>query len=426
MDIPALYHRFKECKTVCTDTRKISDNCLFFALKGTSFDGNAFAQKAIMSGARYAVIDNPDYANDSTILVDDVLKTLQALANYHRKQTECTILAITGSNGKTTTKELLHAVLSSHYNTLATSGNLNNHIGVPLTLLRLQPETEIGIIEMGANHHGEIADLCRIAEPDYGLITNVGKAHLEGFGSFEGVKKAKGEMYQYLKDHGICFINIDNPHLTNMLGDQECISYGFNRNAWCTATVGEYNRFIGLEWESRNGEGSFVSRLRGTYNAENLLAATCVGSNFSVPSEKIDTALREYTPGNQRSEIREGKHNTLFLDMYNANPSSMELAIKDFHDPSEKQMLILGDMKELGNTSFEAHADILRLAGDLGFDQVFLCGPEFYKHKQGMDFHFFETTDGLKSHFTHHPPKGYSVFIKGSRSMQLESLIGLL
>ncbi len=399
---------------------------MFFALTGASFDGNAFAAESIEKGAKYAIIDNAEYSGKSTILVDDVLQSLQELANFHRKEMRTKLIAITGSNGKTTTKELLHAAISTHFRTLATHGNLNNHIGVPLTLLRLEPETEIGIIEMGANHPGEIASLCQIAEPDYGLITNVGKAHLEGFGSLEGVKNAKGELYNYLKSKGTSFINIDNPHLNDMIGNQEKLSYAFQQDAWCTALMNTTNRLVGLRWKSKNGGGYFMSHLRGSYNAENLLAATCVASSFSVPSDKIDKALSEYIPGNQRSEIREGKHNTLFLDMYNANPSSMELAIRDFHNTTEKQLLILGDMKELGNTSYDSHAAILSLVNKLGFDQVYLSGPEFYKHKGSHDFHFFKTTDSLQSWFKRNTPKGYSVFIKGSRSMQLERLTGLL
>ncbi|MFP4664460.1 MAG: UDP-N-acetylmuramoyl-tripeptide--D-alanyl-D-alanine ligase [Bacteroidales bacterium] len=423
----ALYEKLKECSGISTDSRSIINGSMFFALRGDNFDGNKFARQALDKGAKYAVIDNPDFQDsDKMILTDDVLTTLQEMAGFHRKQMKAKLIAITGSNGKTTTKELIHASLSSHYNTLSTIGNLNNHIGVPLTLLRITEETEYAIIEMGANHIGEIARLCEIADPDYGLITNVGQAHLEGFGSFEGVKKAKSELYKYLRHRGVCFINKDNQHLLSMIEDQKTISYAFKEKAWCKANLIREDGFAGLHWKCDKKSGHFISRLRGTYNGENLLAAVCVASYMGVPAEKTDTALAGYIPSNRRSEIRKTKRNTLFLDMYNANPSSMLLAIKDFVDPFEKQALILGDMKELGETSDELHNIILEVASKLEIDKVFLSGPEFYKHRKKYPFDFYPTTPALKSALQQSDLSGYHIMIKGSRSMVLEQVIETL
>lgn len=428
MDINRLYSIFQECQSVSIDTRKIKTGDLFFALKGDNFDGNKFAKSAIDKGAKYAVIDNPEYdIPGKTILCHDSLICLQNLAREHRRQMDASIISITGTNGKTTSKELTHAVISSHYNCIATEGNLNNHIGVPLSLLRITKETEFAIIEMGANHPGEIKTLAEIAEPDFGMITNVGKAHLEGFGSFEGVKKTKAELYDFLRmNYGITFLNMDNPHLLEMIGSQEIVTYALNSEAWCKANITEENRKVGLNWKCQENQGNFVSALQGSYNAENMLLAVCVGNYFDVPSEKIDAAIANYQPSNKRSEIKKTEKNMLFLDLYNANPSSMELAIKDFHSSTDKQILILGDMKELGDVSKEAHQEILDLLVSLNFDQVYLAGKEFFALKESYNFSFFPDTESLYKKLEESVIQDYWIFIKGSRSMQLEKLIPLL
>ncbi len=428
MDINSLYSIFQKCQSVSIDTRKIQNGDLFFALKGDNFDGNKFAKSAIDKGAKYAVIDNPKYEiPGKTILCQDSLLCLQNLAREHRRQMDASIISITGTNGKTTSKELTHAVISSHYNCIATEGNLNNHIGVPLSLLRITKETEFAIIEMGANHPGEIKTLAEIAEPDFGMITNVGKAHLEGFGSFEGVKRTKAELYDFLRsNHGITFLNINNKHLLGMIGSQEIVTYALNSTAWCEANIIEEKRKVGLNWRCQENYGTFISALQGSYNAENMLLAVCVGNYFKVPSEKIDAAIANYQPSNKRSEIKKTKKNILFLDLYNANPSSMELAIKDFHSSTDKQILILGDMKELGDVSEEAHQEILDLIVSLNFEQVYLAGEEFYALREAYGFSFFPDTESLYNNLKESNINDQWIFIKGSRSMQLEKLIPLL
>jgi UDP-N-acetylmuramoyl-tripeptide--D-alanyl-D-alanine ligase len=426
--IKSIHEKFLECTGISTDSRNIKHNQLFVALKGENFDGNRYAEQALKYGAKYVIIDNPEYyRNSKTILCEDSLKCLQDIANYHRLMMKATVIAITGTNGKTTTKELINAMLSSHYNCIATQGNLNNHIGVPLTLLRIKPETEYAIIEMGANHPGEIKLLSQIAEPDYGLITNVGQAHIEGFGSFEGVKKTKKELYDFLfEDEGIAFVNSDNMHLIEMLNNQEIITYGFNSNAWCNGNPYKENNFVGMHWECDSSDGNTLSSLRGIYNAENILAAICIGNYFQVPKEKIQQSISNYKPTNQRSEIRKTELNHLLLDLYNANPSSMEAALKDFYNPNENQTLILGDMKELGNTSKEAHKSILELIVNIGYKTVFLSGENFYQFSNFYPFNFYLDTDALYHSIEKEPLKNSWILIKGSRSMKLEKLIPLL
>ena len=305
MKIEKIYQSYLSCNAVSTDTRRIKDNDLFIALKGDNFNGNLFVKDAFEKGAAYALVDEKSAViNKNCILCNNSLETLQELARHHRRQMNASIIGITGTNGKTTTKELCKAVLSSHYKTMATEGNLNNHIGVPLTLLKITQNTEYAIIEMGANHPGEIKRLSEIAEPDFGLITNVGKAHIEGFGSFEGVKKTKAELYDYLRhSYGIAFVNIDNEDLLEMLGEQEIISYGFNNPASCKAEQFKSDIYTAI----RTDDGEIVSNLRGSYNAENILAAACMGKTFGIPSEKIKSGIENYIPTNQRSEIRENK-----------------------------------------------------------------------------------------------------------------------
>ncbi|MEA3448836.1 MAG: UDP-N-acetylmuramoyl-tripeptide--D-alanyl-D-alanine ligase [Bacteroidota bacterium] len=428
MDTQTLYDIFAHSEGVCTDTRNITPGVVFFALRGDNFDGNRFAKDAIEKGAAYAVIDNADYQiKEKTLFVKDSLIALQKLAQLHRREIKAKIIAITGSNGKTTTRELIYSILKAHYQTTATSGNLNNHIGVPLSILNIKPTTEYGIIEMGANHPGEIARLCEISQPDYGLITNVGRAHIEGFGSFEGVKKAKAELYKHLKTEGIIFINQDNSLLIDLIDEQKTISYSFKaKNTFCRGEHFTRNGYVGLQWETDNMKGKCISRLFGSYNAENILAAICMGAYFDVPNDKINKAIEAYTPENQRSEIKITENNELFLDMYNANPSSMELAIKHFCNKNKLQTLILGDMKELGNFSEQAHRDILDLLTHLGFNDVYLCGPEFYKFKDAYNYTFLPDTESLQHKIKKDKLNKRNILVKGSRAMQLEKILPYL
>jgi len=428
MDINSIYQTFLQCNGVSTDTRNINKDDLFIALKGENFNGNRFVKSAIENGAKYAIIDDANYEiPGKTIRCKDSLTCLQALARKHRQAMNAIVLAITGTNGKTTSKELTFAVMNSHYNCIATKGNLNNHIGVPLSLLRIQKETEFAIIEMGANHPGEIKMLSEIAEPNFGVITNVGQAHIEGFGSFEGVKKTKAELYDFLRaNNGLAFINIENEHLLKMLGNQEIVSYALNQPAYCTARMFKTNHKVGLAWKSKSQSGKFTSNLQGAYNAENMLLATCIGDYFEIPSEKINRAIEAYKPTNQRSEIKNTDRNTLFLDLYNANPSSVELAVKDFHNSEDEQIVILGDMKELGAISVEAHLAILHLLKELKFHRVLLAGEAFYQHKAKFKFEFFPNTDELVQSLKTNKIQDKWIFIKGSRSMQLEKVVPFL
>jgi UDP-N-acetylmuramoyl-tripeptide--D-alanyl-D-alanine ligase len=428
MDIQSVYQKFLQCNGVSTDTRNIKKDDLFIALKGENFDGNHFAKSALEQGAKFAIIDNAEYEiPGKTILCDNCLTCLQTLAHKHRQEMNATVLAITGTNGKTTSKELIFAVMKSHYNCIATQGNLNNHIGVPLSLLRIQKETEFAIIEMGANHPGEIKMLCDIAEPDFGVITNVGQAHLEGFGSFDGVKKTKAELYDFLRaNQGVTFINIGNHHLLKMLGNQEIVTYAINQAAYCSAEMFKSNHKVGLTWKTDSQSGKFTSNLQGAYNAENMLLATCIGNYFRIPSEKIDSAIETYTPTNQRSEIKKTDRNTLFLDLYNANPSSVELSVKDFHDKGEEQIVILGDMKELGSISDEAHLNVLNLLQELNFSRTYLAGESFFQYKSKFNFDFFQDTEALIKALKNNKIQNKWIFIKGSRSMALERVVPLL
>ena len=363
MDITTLYQIFLSCTGVTTDSRNCPKGSLFIALKGDTFNGNAFASKALEAGSAYAVVDEAAYAPAGDIhyiLVDNCLHTLQQLANYHRRQLGTRIIGITGTNGKTTTKELISAVLSQKYNILYTLGNLNNPIGVPLTLLRLKAEHELGVVEMGASHPGDIKELVEIAEPDYGIITNVGKAHLEGFGSFEGVVRTKGELYDYLRRQGnsTIFLHQDNPHLTEIAWGLNPITYGEADNLYVNGHVTGNSPYLAFEWKAgKEGERHEVhTRLIGEYNFPNALAAITIGRFFGVEPEKIDKALNEYEPHNNRSQLKKTTDNTLIIDAYNANPTSMLASISNFHNMQASQkMLILGDMRELGKDSPEEH-----------------------------------------------------------------------
>ena len=385
MEISTLYQIFLNCGTVTTDSRNCPKGSLFIALKGDSFNGNAFAAQALNDGCAYAVIDETGHNpkdDERYILVDNCLETLQQLANYHRRQLGTRIIGITGTNGKTTTKELISAVLSQSYHVLYTLGNLNNHIGVPTTLLRLKAEHDLAVIEMGANHPGEIKFLSNIAEPDYGIITNVGKAHLEGFGSFEGVIKTKGELYDYLRaKHGTVFIDHDSEDLKRIAGGLHQICYGSPCDEVLSVEgeVIECAPFLKFRWRPAGGEWQEVQTgLIGAYNMQNMLAAATIGRTFGVEVDSINRALAAYEPKNNRSQLMETDDNKLLVDAYNANPTSMRAAIENFRDMKvERRMVILGDMGELGESSWKAHQAIADLLVESGFEHVWLVGPKF-------------------------------------------------
>lgn len=429
MEIARLYQLFRQHPTVTTDTRNIPANSIFFALKGERFNGNAFAGDALSKGAAYAVIDQPAYAtSDRMILVDDVLLCLQQLANYHRSQLRLPILAITGTNGKTTTKELISAVLAKKFRIHFTQGNLNNHIGVPLTLLAMTPETEMGIVEMGANHPGEIKLLCEIAEPDYGMVTNMGKAHLEGFGSFEGVIRTKSEMYDYLRSKKAkCFINADNPLLLKQAEHLEQITYGKTEGCFLTGELAttEYNLVIRALFPK--GWLYLKSKLIGDYNFENLLAAACIGKYFEVDPLQIQKALDEYTPSNNRSQLIRSPKNTVIMDAYNANPTSMMMALSNFVSiDNDQKCLILGDMLELGEVSDVEHQKIVDYIEANIFTEVMLVGPCFKKTTATNKKKKFDTVELLFDHLLTYPLDNKLILVKGSRGIHLEKILELL
>lgn len=434
--IEKLYSIYLQHPFVCTDTREIKPGAIFFALKGGNFNGNQFAEQAINNGCSYAVIDEPGYKKDERyILVDDVLSSLQELAHYHRKQLEIPVIGITGSNGKTTTKELINAVLSKKYKVLATKGNLNNHIGVPLTLLSITKEHEIAIVEMGANHQGEIAMLCTISDPDFGIITNIGKAHLEGFGGLEGVKKGKSELYKYIqKKKGKIFVHADDEVLIELVENNDKITYGTKKLYDIVGSMqSSAGAFISFQWATRynasNLKNSEVisTQLVGIYNYYNLLCAACVGNYFKVEDKLINEALREYLPSNNRSQLHKTKDNTLILDYYNANPSSMSLAIENFVSLAfPEKMAILGDMLELGEDSMKEHKAILGLLHEKNISKVILVGPLFMEVAKGSDLKTFPTSDAASDYLKEQNIKGHVILIKGSRGIRLEKVVDVL
>jgi UDP-N-acetylmuramoyl-tripeptide--D-alanyl-D-alanine ligase len=400
---------------------------MFFSLKGENFDGNKFAKQAINAGAKYAIIDNQNFHIESqTILVDNVLETLQELATYHRDYLGTKIIALTGSNGKTTTKELINAVLSKKFKTIATKGNLNNHIGVPLTLLNLTKDTEIGIIEMGANHQKEIEFLCSITKPDYGYITNFGKAHLEGFGGIKGVIKGKSEMYDHLinNDKSI-FVNMDDPLQLNKTEFANTIKFGTKPNATSTRIELESsNPFVNVIFNSLE----IKSNLIGEYNFGNISAAIAIGNYFNVAKENIKYAIEEYVPNNNRSQIISVGSNKIILDAYNANPSSMEVALNNFNKQDHKNKIIfLGDMFELGKDAAKEHKFILDLVKSMAFEKCFFLGENFYKQQfKDRTFKFFKTFEDYKTNSINFSCNDALILIKGSRGMALERIVELL
>ena len=424
METSQLYKYFLECGKVTTDTRDCPEGSMFIALKGASFNGNTFASQAIANGCRYAVVDEAEYAGDAEgriLLVDDCLKALQDLAAWHRRALGTRMIGITGTNGKTTTKELIAAVLKEKYNVLYTQGNLNNHIGVPLTLLKLTPEHEMAVVEMGANH-GEIKTLVNIACPDYGIITNVGKAHLEGFGSFEGVIRTKGELYDYLRSNGgKIFIQNENPYLNSIAGGLECIRYGAEEGLYVSGKVLSCSPFLSFIWKSEDKAHEVQTHLIGSYNVDNALAAVAIGRYFGVADDAICHALSSYEPRNNRSQLVEAGGNSYVIDAYNANPTSMAAALENFRmiDAGHK-MVILGDMKELGEASLEEHQKVVDMLARYGFDRVILVGPEF--EKTANAFEHYSNADDVYQVLSSAMPKGYMILIKGSNSMKLAAL----
>ena len=418
MQIQKLYQFFLKHPIICTDSRKITKGSIFFSLKGKIFNGNKFAEKAIKDGCSFAIIDEKKYAiNDKFILVDDVLGTLQNLAKHHRTLLNIPIIGITGTNGKTTSKELINAVLSSEKCCYATKGNFNNHIGVPLSILEITSSHEIAIIEMGANHIGEIAFLCNISQPIFGVITNIGKAHLEGFGSFESVIKAKSELYNYIqKNNGNVFVNNEAELLIELADNIRKTTYG--KNGDYKGSIASNTPFVSVQF----GENSIISNLIGDYQFYNIMLAISVGKYFEITDKNIKKAIESYTPKNNRSEIIKTKSNTIILDAYNANPSSMTAMLHSFAKQNyENKLCILGDMLEMGNTSLQEHKAIIDLANELKLECIFI-GTEFAQvHKQ-----VYNSTDKFSEFLKEKPIKNKTILLKGSRGITLEKLVELL
>lgn len=427
MNIEKLHSLFLKCNHACTDTRNIQANDMFFALKGPNFNGNSYATQALQKGASYAVIDEKDHLipnNPHIILVEDSLKTLQELATYHRQKLGFKIISLTGSNGKTTTKELISRVLSQKYNTIATKGNLNNHIGVPLTILSMNNETEIGVVEMGANHLKEIEFLCKIAQPDYGYITNFGKAHLEGFGSIEGVIEGKSELYQYLiKNDKMVFVNADDEIQVKILKKyNKKFCFGTNTTANQKVELLNTHPFVSVKTDSTEIETQLV----GAYNFHNVAAAISIGKYFDVSIEKIKYAIRNYVPDNNRSQIIKKGNKEIILDAYNANPSSMKAALDNFSLISEKsKAIILGDMFEVGTTAALEHQDIVNYALKKEFEEIFLIGENFNK-VEANNIKKFKRYEDFENYLSTTVLKEKCILIKGSRGMALERILTII
>ncbi len=408
-----------------TDTRQLAPGDIFFALKGKNFNGNLFAKQALRQGASYVIADEPANAeaSEKIILVDDVLTTLQQLAKYHRIQFQIPFIAITGSNGKTTTKELIHAVLSVSYKTYTTQGNLNNHIGIPLTVLKIKPDAQIAVIEMGANHQKEIEGYCKYALPTHGIITNAGKAHLEGFGGIEGVKKGKGELYDFLKAHnGTAFVMWDYDYLRSMSqGIPKILKYG-TQNADITGIVAKSEPFVEVEMTKGSSIKKISSQLVGDYNLPNILSAVAVGKYFNVADEKIKSAVENYVPSNSRSQLIEKETNKIILDAYNANPSSMKAAIENFAKlHADKKILMLGAMAELGEESLDEHKKLIDLIKKYSWEEVILVGGDFLRLP--TSFRTFKTSTEARQWFQNENFQDRYFLIKGSRSMEMEKVL---
>ena len=424
MEIQDLYAIFLQHPSIQTDTRKLKQGDLFFALKGPNFNGNKFARQAIEAGAAFAVIDEPsDYSHDRLIATNDVLETLQQLAKYHRLKFTIPFIAITGSNGKTTTKELIHEVLSTTYKTYTTKGNLNNHIGIPLTILSVQKDAEMAVIEMGANHQKEIESYCSYTLPTHGLITNCGKAHLEGFGSIEGVRKGKGELFDYLRAHdGTAFIMNDYSYLKEMSqGIREIKTYG-TKDADITGIENNGSEFLEVQITNGAPLKNITTQLVGVYNLPNVLAAVVVGKYFKVDDGKIKRALESYTPSNSRSQLIEKDGNKIILDAYNANPSSMKAAIENFSKMAgQNKILLLGGMMEMGNESIAEHQALVDLIAKYTWNQVVLVGGDF--NKITHPYLYFNNSTEAKEWLQLQHFKNAVLLVKGSRSLQMEKVL---
>lgn len=435
VSIEELYQLFINCnQKITTDTRKLEKGAIFFALKGDNFDANTFALQAIDAGCAYAIVDDVTVCNNEQLfLVENVLEALQQLAKFHRQQLKYPIIGITGSNGKTTNKELIHAVLSKKYNTYATIGNLNNHIGVPLTLLALTHQHEMAIVEMGANHQGEIAMLCELSNPDFGLITNIGKAHLEGFGGEEGVKKGKGELYKFIENKkGKIFINGNDDVLLELAKNLEKIYYGENIDFDTHGKIVSKAECVEFKWNTKlediEQEPLVKTNMYGNYNFINLLCAACVGNYFGVNKNDINAALASYVPEMNRSQIKKTKSNTIILDAYNANPSSMYSAIDNFQRQNSKnKIMILGDMFELGDFSYNEHETVLKQLINGDVKNVILIGMQFCQLKDKyLTFRFFENISDFEKDIKTNEILDSTILIKGSRGMKLEKIVDLL
>ena len=425
ISIEKLYDIFLQSRGISIDTRSISANCFFFCLSGERFDGNTFAKEALDKGAKYVVIDNPKYKiNNACIYVNNTLKTLQQLAHFHRNKLKIPVIGITGTNGKTTTKELIHAVLSAKYKVCATQGNLNNHIGVPLTLLAIDPKnTQIAVVEMGANHIGEIKELCQIADPNHGIITNIGKAHLEGFGSIEGIIETKSALYQHITEkRGLLFVHSEDKRLMQLSKGIKKIIYG---------KTGNYKGFcfgdgLLLKLHLPDYDVDIQTQLIGEYNFSNVMAAVAVGSHFAVSKENIKLALEGYVPNNNRSQVIKNDDKTIIIDAYNANPSSMKLAIENMAGMNvENKILLLGDMAELGEESVKEHQQIVDIICTSSFDYVYLLGNEFAQTNAPASW-LYQDYEHLKNVLEKSLPSKATILLKGSRSMGMERFLEVI
>lgn len=430
--VAQLFSPFYKSTGICTDTRKITDGCMFICIQGENFDGNTFASEALEQGAHHVIVDNPDYFDESKsmTLVENSVHYLQQLANFHRKQFDIPVIGITGSNGKTTTKELIHAVLRKKYNVLATIGNLNNHIGVPLTLLRLTKEHEIAIIEMGANRFKDIEELCEIAEPNYGIITNIGKAHLEGFGGFEGVLKTKRELYEAVaENNGVLIVNNDDEVLMSNLPEGTAFtSYGTGPDALFQGELIGLTPYVQMKWFNKSVDSPSVltTQMVGKYNFYNYMAACTFGELFEVPYKDICAAVEEYPPTNNRSQVQKSERNTLILDCYNANPTSMKSALESFSMMTHaKKLVIIGDMRELGKEAETEHKKVLSFMEDHKI-QGYTVGNEFGKFASEAVIKHFGTSEEAKMYFQTSPILDALVLLKGSRGIRLEVLTDIL
>lgn len=429
MTTEQLYQIFESHPVVTTDSRDCPEGSIFFALKGTSFNGNKFAAAALQQGCAFAVVDEPEYCaqgDERYILVDDVLRAFQLLARHHRRTLGTRIVGITGTNGKTTTKELMAAVLGEKYNVLYTLGNFNNDIGVPKTLLRLKPEHQVAVVEMGASHPGDIKTLVELVEPDLALITNVGMAHLQGFGSFEGVVKTKGELYDFMRQskRGKVFVDANNPHLMGIVQGLDLVKYGTpaSDGLFVGGKVVSAAPFLRFAWQREGGEWNEVqTHLVGAYNVLNMLAAISVGLYLGVSADEANRALANYVPSNNRSQLEETAHNKLIMDAYNANPTSMSVALNNLNDMEvPHKMAILGDMLELGAASAEAHQAIVDQLSRLSLDEVWLVGPEFARTR--CAFRKFNDVDEVMAQLQNQCPEGRYILVKGSHGIRLDKL----